>query len=94
MVLSSGLNWKIPFIHAVKAQDKSFAIDKSEELNSLTINRTRSFTKSYEITKVKSVFYTLLESNFNQLHYGTVSAALSAAVYNPIDAYLHLLQLF
>lgn len=94
MVLSSGLNWQIPFINSVKAQDKTVAIDKSEELNSLTIQRTRSFTKSYEITKVKSVFYTLLESNFNQSNFCFVQIGSSHSVYNPINAYLHLLQLF
>lgn len=94
MVTSAGLDWKIPFINSVKANEKSVAIDKSEELNSLTFQRTRSFTKSYEINNVKSKFYNLCDLNFEQQNQNIVHSKRIVSFRCPIDSYLHLLQLF
>lgn len=94
MMISSGLDWKIPFINTVKAQEKSVAIDKCEELNSLTFQRVRSFTKSYEITNVKSKFYKLSDINFESQIQIIVHFKRLISFRCPIDSYLHLLQLY
>lgn len=95
MVTSAGLNWKIPFINTVKAQDKSTAVDKSEELNALTINRTRTYTKSFEISDSKSLFHEVTESNFeNKLIPFKAPQFKLITFRSAIDIYLHLLQLF
>lgn len=94
MVTSAGLNWKIPFINSVKAQEKSVAIDKSEELNSLTFQRTRSFTKIYEIANIKSDFYKLSVLNFEHNILNVVQYKSVITFRCAIDSYLHLLQLY
>lgn len=94
MFTSAGLNWQIPFINNVKAQEKSIAVDKSEELNSLTIQRTRTFTKVFEIANLKSKFYKLSVKNFEHNIFNVAQYKNLISFRCAIDSYLHLLQLY